>query len=314
MKKNIGKRSAVFLTLTFLAPALGMAAGLEPSAAPTDAASAGYTTDDLYNRLQSGAAATKRTGGFTEPSAGPADNATKTLDEIMAVAPAPNNGTGLKPSEAPNGKVFWGLNQAAGSWGPQTGSNANVVDTSEATAPAAAATIATGKKAFVNGAAVTGTLPAPGPIYACTGTLNGTRWCDNGNGTVRDMTTGLVWLKNANCAATLNGVVKTSTLTWDNARIWSAAMVSGQCGLTDGSSAGDWRLPTKNELVGVTTGIEPLLSGNPRNFSGVQNSDYWSSSSFVGDSTAAVMVGNGGLDNSVPKTYDTFVWPVRGGQ
>ena len=32
--------------------------------------------------------------------------------------------------------------------------------------------------------------------WTCTGTMNGTRWCDNGNGTVRDMTTGLIWLKN----------------------------------------------------------------------------------------------------------------------
>ena len=29
----------------------------------------------------------------------------------------------------------------------------------------------------------------------CKGTLVGTRWCDNGDATVTDMTTGLVWLK-----------------------------------------------------------------------------------------------------------------------
>ncbi|QEM67302.1 hypothetical protein FO488_03460 [Geobacter sp. FeAm09] len=43
--------------------------------------------------------------------------------------------------------------------------------------------------------------------YSCSGTLSPLgRWCDNGDGTVRDMTTGLLWLKNANCAATLGGV------------------------------------------------------------------------------------------------------------
>lgn len=31
----------------------------------------------------------------------------------------------------------------------------------------------------------------------CNGTINGTRWCDNGNGTVTDLTTGMVWLKDA---------------------------------------------------------------------------------------------------------------------
>ena len=32
--------------------------------------------------------------------------------------------------------------------------------------------------------------------WTCTGTLDGTRWCHK-NGTVRDMTTGLIWLERA---------------------------------------------------------------------------------------------------------------------
>src|SRR5262245_29769478 len=58
------------------------------------------------------------------------------------------------------------------------------------------------------------------------------------NGTVKDVTTGLVWLKNANCFGLTN---------WADANIKAAALASGQCGLTDGSKAGDWRLATKDE-------------------------------------------------------------------
>lgn len=37
----------------------------------------------------------------------------------------------------------------------------------------------------------------------CSGTLVGTRWCDNGDQTVTDMTTGLVWLKHADWGGTM---------------------------------------------------------------------------------------------------------------
>ncbi len=38
-------------------------------------------------------------------------------------------------------------------------------------------------------------------VLTCKGTIVGTRWCDQENGTVKDMTTGLIWLKNAAGAA-----------------------------------------------------------------------------------------------------------------
>ena len=55
----------------------------------------------------------------------------------------------------------------------------NAVDTD-----LAAANIGTGTTIF----GVTGSLI---PLATCNGTLNGTRWCDNGDGTVTDLTTGL---------------------------------------------------------------------------------------------------------------------------
>lgn len=65
------------------------------------------------------------------------------------------------------------------------------------------------------------------------------RFIDNGNGTLSDNLTGLIWLKNANCAGELY---------WNDALSWSNSLASGTCELTDGSGAGEWRLPNILEL------------------------------------------------------------------
>ena len=64
------------------------------------------------------------------------------------------------------------------------------------------------------------------------------RFTDNSNGTVTDNLTGLIWLKNANCFG---------TQTWANALSAANTLNSGECGLTDGSAEGDWRLPNVRE-------------------------------------------------------------------
>jgi uncharacterized delta-60 repeat protein len=76
-----------------------------------------------------------------------------------------------------------------------------------------------------------------------------TRFTDNGDGTVTDNYHGLVWLKEAHCSE-LNpfGVY----YTWGEAMQGATSLSNGDCGLTDGSSAGDWRLPTKAEWDAFT--------------------------------------------------------------
>ena len=64
------------------------------------------------------------------------------------------------------------------------------------------------------------------------------RMIDNGNGTVTDTVTGLIWLKKADCISD----------TWANAIATVNSLASGQCGLTDGSTAGSWRMPNRNEM------------------------------------------------------------------
>ena len=75
------------------------------------------------------------------------------------------------------------------------------------------------------------------------------RFTDNGNGTVTDNLTGLIWLENANCTAT--------TKNWATALLWANGLYDGcatcggtnnDCGLSDGSAEGEWRLSNVREL------------------------------------------------------------------
>ncbi|WP_191966229.1 DUF1566 domain-containing protein [Oryzomonas japonica] len=147
--------------------------------------------------------------------------------------------------------------------------------------------------------------------YSCSGTLSPLgRWCDNNDGTVRDMTTGLLWLKNANCAATLGGVTSGAGTTWADALTWSSYLASGSCGLSDGSYARDWRLPTIGDLSALLTGTEPVLASTPRLFTNIQSDFYWSSYSF-GDGNIWEAYMTNGTGGNFPATNVYYTWPVR---
>jgi uncharacterized protein YjdB len=134
------------------------------------------------------------------------------------------------------------------------------------------------------------------------------RFTDNGNGTVTDNLTGLIWLKNANCF---------STQTWSAALTSGNTLASGACGLTDGSTAGQWRLPNRKELQSLVdrSKFSPALpTGHP--FTSVQSAaTYWSSSTYSGGTSYAwyVYMLDGGVYNWNPKSSNLYVWPVRGG-
>jgi hypothetical protein len=145
------------------------------------------------------------------------------------------------------------------------------------------------------------------------------RFTDNANGTVKDNLTGLIWLKDPNCLGRQS---------WLNASHEADTLANGACGLTDGSVAGDWRLPTDKEFRSLSSfgqGHPALPSGHP--FIGVEETRfYWARPSPRSGVTYwqvnLVRDRRGGLplyhDSTGQKTYqgsDTaFVWPVRGGQ
>ena len=162
---------------------------------------------------------------------------------------------------------------------------------------------------------MTGYVPADPPCFD-----NFNRFVDCFNGTVTDTVTGLIWLKDANCSAI-------GPDTYAGANAAAASLDHGQCGLTDNSSPGDWRLPTDVEwqvildranLNGCSSPFFPDTLGtgccgvDPCAFGGLAGFAYWSSSTFTPNTAVSVSLNSG--DPAVNfKTVSTFVWPVRAG-
>ena len=155
------------------------------------------------------------------------------------------------------------------------------------------------------------------------------RFTNNNNGTVTDNLTGLIWMQKISC---LEQALWADSLALCNA----LASPHVYCNLSDGSRAGDWRMPNILELesVRVIAYLSPVLSndagtgkwinGDPgSSFTYVKTANsYWSSTSFAPDTTYAwhMNMGNGTIDktNKLREVGTVFnwlyVWPVRGGQ
>ena len=135
------------------------------------------------------------------------------------------------------------------------------------------------------------------------------RFVDNGDGTVTDHLTGLIWLKNAGCAG---------TMPWNNAVTYCNNLSSGSCGLMDGSVAGDWRLPNVVELESQVNAESSNSATwlNSQGFTNVQSSHYWSATTNASGTSSAWVVsmlyGNVLYDHKTGSSY--YVWPVRGGR
>ena len=168
---------------------------------------------------------------------------------------------------------------------------------------------------------------ADGPCY----NDNNNRYQDCGHGTVTDTVTGLIWLKDANCFGSLD---------WAAANQAAATLADGQCDLSDKSSAGDWRLPTKEEWEATvararaipctfpaltdTAGSGCYSSGsqpfkNVQEANDVQGGNYWLSTTDSNLPSFAwfVLVGSNGSMSGGPKDGSgglLYVWPVRGGR
>ena len=116
-------------------------------------------------------------------------------------------------------------------------------------------------------------------------------------------------------------------MNWVDARNAVAALADGQCGLTDKSSPGDWRLPTKQEWEvmldqavenGCSAPFFPDTLGagccgvDPCAFSGLESGHYWSSTA-VANGPGSVWLANlfGGGFFSDTKSDPHLVWPVR---
>jgi hypothetical protein len=154
----------------------------------------------------------------------------------------------------------------------------------------------------------------------------GTRFVDNGDGTVTDNATGLMWEKRQNYDSIANFIDPHDA---DNAYTWTA----GGIGAADGTvftdflpklnQSGlcftgqcDWRLPTIAELRTIVLNpcsaapcIDPTFGPSPNGF-------YWSSTQAPWPFTGSFVWGvdfNGGITFTNPKNNPVFGRAVRGG-
>ena len=145
------------------------------------------------------------------------------------------------------------------------------------------------------------------------------RFTNNDNGSVTDNLTGLIWLKDANCFGSQS---------WANA-LSKANLLNGggsSCGLSDGSVAGDWRLPTIRELHSLihfgysnpalsnTTGTGHWSGGESLHKCSVLQLLLVFNNCATSNHSYAFGVGlQYGFIDSGDKASSFNVWPVRGG-
>jgi len=159
------------------------------------------------------------------------------------------------------------------------------------------------------------------------------RFTDNGDGTVTDNLTGLMWLEDANCIAAQypsfdnDETFNDGKVTWQHALDFVAGINDGtypDCG----AGHTDWRLANIRELASLihydfttgpvlpnTAGTGQWSEGDP--FWGVAQNLYWTSSSIPvgGMEDAWVMHLTQPYWTFRSKNdYSYYVWPVRHGQ
>jgi hypothetical protein len=148
------------------------------------------------------------------------------------------------------------------------------------------------------------------------------RFTDTGDGTITDNLTGLVWLKDANCSG---------AMTWQASLDWANRLADGctdcgglddDCGLSDGSQPGDWRLTNINELrslvhleyfdpaIPSTSGDDRWSEGDP--FSNVLPFYYFTSTSAIASPSEALFIDLfNGTESWAGKGAQHFAWAVR---
>lgn len=142
------------------------------------------------------------------------------------------------------------------------------------------------------------------------------RFSNNGDQTVTDHLTGLIWTKNAN-------LIKDRDPGFDNSK--GDGMVSWQHALDyihklnqeKYLGYNDWRLPNLNELASLVNQGQANAGTwlNRQGFAGVRPQTYWTSSTNVLSTATAWTIGMAdGPLNYLKKSRNGYVWPVRGGR
>jgi len=190
-----------------------IAGNIDSPAVPSNDTGRMYTLEQIYDYLDTGAAPTKNSGGFQQPSAGPASTM-YTLDNIKSKIDTnafklPKTG---QTTSYPNG---------------------NDTDRDDG--------------------------------YYQKGSPISPRFVDNGDGTITDRVTNLMWAKDGNGTGCNDG----SKITWADAITY--------CEGLDFAGHTDWRLPNYKELVSILDlgTFSPAI--NATYFPNTRSDGYWSS-------------------------------------
>ncbi len=135
---------------------------------------------------------------------------------------------------------------------------------------------------------------------------------DNGNGTVTDLTTNLMW-QQCSAGQSVPGCAGTAaTYTWDSG---TPSALSYCQNLTLGGYS-DWRMPKIKELQSIVDMTKSSgATINTTYFPNTQSSDYWSSTTYAPNTSGAWIVNfSQGYTNGDYKTNASYVRCVRGGQ
>jgi len=140
------------------------------------------------------------------------------------------------------------------------------------------------------------------------------RFTDNGDQTITDNLTGLIWTKDGNAPGP-DGCTPGTTKTWQAALDYAACLNTNNY-----LGYNDWRLPNVNELASIVhsgqSNIYTWLS--TQGFSNVQANCYWSSTTYVpghGGMKWFVRMDDGQVNvDSADATVTYCAWPVRLGQ
>ncbi|MBF0537546.1 MAG: DUF1566 domain-containing protein [Nitrospirae bacterium] len=128
-----------------------------------------------------------------------------------------------------------------------------------------------------------------------------TRFADNGDQTITDTSSGLMWTKNPNLADRKN---------WEEALDYVASMNKGT---VENFGYTDWRLPDKEELEGLVKGSNGFIFDwlKSQGLTNVQSMNYWSSTAHDSKSYARIVGMNGSVSYKHKTNYYFYIWPVR---
>lgn len=344
---KVGLAAVVGLFLIVLNSRIALAGNLDSSAAPSSDTTRMYTLEQIYDVVAGNKTLwpSKQSGGFNEPATGPASTM-HTLDEIEAKIAA-----GTTDATADNvfeGKYF--ITRTAGSGESRIEGSITTQTLSPLNDTVAAGYYTATTLSTVDSDLAGGNIKEDVVIFGKTGTYVGSgggglpetgqttqydgkpddgfyqmgtakSYTDNGDGTVTDNVTGLMWeLKTASGT----GIhAYDTTYTWANAFDVFIATLNAGAGFAGHT---DWRIPNIYELFSIclleatngTPSIDKTVFGDGTGTGGTyytQSGTYWSSTTDPNRASDALYVEFiGGTVYLNLKIANYYVRAVRGGQ